>query len=424
MTYTLGSRSWKFALTCCGGFTEKCNLPMKFDELGLSPEVMKAVTKMGFTELTPIQKQTYELIREGRDLVALAETGSGKTSACGIPLAEMVDTRINDIQALILVPTRELALQYVDELTLIGKHASIEPFAIYGGFSMDIQKAKLAQGVHILVATPGRLIDHLYNSTLTLEQVRTVVLDEADEMLNMGFIEDVKFILSCIMNEYQTLLFSATMAEGVEELANSFLKDPVRIELNKEDVSPQSIIHRFRFLSGKNRLQTLKHYLEKEKPNQAIIFCNSKRTGAILYTKLKGIVKSLEYIHGGLDQPTRTSIFNRFKQGRTRVMIATDVAGRGLDFSQVSHIFNYDFPGSSENYVHRTGRTGRMGRRGLAISFVTGKDLFAAKRLFSEKGIQVAWDGKAPKLDRVGVKTVSRYSSRNSKKQHLSQEKR
>ncbi|MGW8288206.1 MAG: DEAD/DEAH box helicase [Desulfobulbales bacterium] len=382
---------------------------MKFDELGLSPEILTAVTSMGFTELTPIQKQTYELIRQGHDLMALAETGSGKTSACGIPLADMVDREINDIQALILVPTRELALQYVDELALICNSAGISAFAIYGGFPMNIQKAKLAQGVQILVATPGRLIDHLYNSTLTLEQVRYVVLDEADEMLKMGFIEDVKFILSCIMNRHQTLLFSATMADDVNKLANTFLKNPVRIELNKEDVSPQSIIHRFRFLSEKNRLQSLKHYFEKEKPHQAIIFCNSKRNGAILYSRLKEVVKSIEYIHGGLDQPTRTSIFNRFKQGKIRVMIATDVAGRGLDFSHVSHIFNYNFPDAPESYVHRTGRTGRMGREGTAISLVTGRDLIAVKRLFSEKGIQAVWDGMVPNFERINSKKNPRF---------------
>ena len=386
---------------------------MKFDELGLSPEVMKAVTEMGFTELTPIQEQTFTLIREGRDLMALAETGSGKTSACGIPLAEMVDPAISGIQALILVPTRELALQYVDEISLIGKHTGIAPFAIYGGFSMGIQKAKLDHGIHILVATPGRLIDHLYNSTLTLEKVRIVVLDEADEMLNMGFIEDVKFILSCIMNEHQTLLFSATMPAGIEELANSFLRDPVRVELNLEKVSPQSITHRFCFISDKYRLQKLQHYISEENPAQAIIFCNSKRGGALLYRKLKGVERFLEYIHGGLDQNTRTSIFNRFKQGRIRLLIATDVAGRGLDFSHVSHIFNYDFPKASENYVHRTGRTGRMGRVGVAISLVTARDLFTVKRLLKEKGIQAAWDGKVPDLGKVVSKKGPSPSGRH-----------
>ena len=371
---------------------------------------------MGFTELTPIQRQTYGPIRSGRDLVALAETGSGKTSACGIPLAEMIDTGINAIQALVLVPTRELALQYVEEISRIGQYAGIAPFAVFGGFPMNIQKAKLAHGVHILVATPGRLIDHLYNSTLTLEEVRTVVLDEADEMLKMGFIEDVRFILSCIMNEHQTLLFSATMADDIEELANSFLRDPVRIELNRDDVSPQSITHSFRFLPGKNRLQALKLYIENENPSQAIIFCNSKRNGASLYSRLKGAVKAVEYIHGGLDQSVRTSIFDRFRQGSIGVMIATDVAGRGLDFSRVSHIFNYDFPGASENYVHRTGRTGRMGREGMAISFVSGRDLFAVRRLFIEKNIPAVWDGKVPDLDSVGMKTAPGLPRRKCRK--------
>jgi ATP-dependent RNA helicase DeaD len=375
---------------------------MKFDELKLSPEVMQAVTEMGYTELTPIQEKTFGLIRNGRDLVAMAETGSGKTSACGIPLAEMVDPeKVSGIQALILVPTRELALQYVDELSLIGKHTGISSFAIYGGFSMSIQKAKLDHGVNILVATPGRLIDHLYNSTLTLEQVRIVVLDEADEMLNMGFIDDVNFILSCIMNEHQTLLFSATMAPDVEELANTFLKDPVRIELNLEVTSPQSITHRLRFITDRYRLQTLKHYLQDEHPEQAIIFCNSKRNGALLFRKMKDVVDSLEYIHGGLDQSIRTSIFNRFKQGKIQVLIATDVAGRGLDFSQVSHIINYDFPRTSEIYLHRTGRTGRMGREGVAISLVTGRDLPAVKRLIKDKGILAVWDGRVPDLQKT-----------------------
>ncbi len=386
---------------------------MRFDELGLSPGVMKAVvSEMGYTELTPIQEQTFDLIRGGRDLIALAETGSGKTSACGIPLSEMVDSRISGIQALILVPTRELALQYVDELDLIGRHTSISHFAIYGGFSMDIQKAKLEHGVQILVSTPGRLIDHLYNSTLTLEQVRYVVLDEADEMLKMGFIEDVNFILSCIMNEHQTLMFSATMAPEVEELANSLLKDPARIELNREDASPQSISHRFRFCNDKYRLQTLKHYLKEENPAQAIIFCNSRRNGALLYRKLKGMIKSLDYIHGGLDQNRRTSMFDSFKQGKIKVLIATDVAGRGLDFSRVSHIFNYDFPRETENYVHRTGRCGRMGRAGVAISLITGRDLFALKRLFKEKGIKYIWDGRIPDLKGVGLKKGSRGPGR------------
>jgi ATP-dependent RNA helicase DeaD len=377
---------------------------MQFDQLGLSPGVMQAVTEMGYTELTPIQEQTFSLISQGRDLIALAETGSGKTSACAIPLVEKIDVKNRSVQALILVPTRELALQYVDEIECIGRRAGIEPFAVYGGFSMSIQNTKLDQGVHVLVATPGRLIDHLYNSTLTLENVKTVVLDEADEMLKMDFIGDVNFILSCIMNRHQTLLFSATMPAEVEELANSLLQDPIRVELNGEKASPQSISHRFRFVSHHERLPALKRYVQEEKPGQAIIFCNSKRNGEMLYRSLKGMVDSLDYIHGGLDQDKRTSIFSRFKKGRIKIMVATDVAGRGLDFSRVSHIINYDFPGAPENYVHRTGRTGRLGREGTAISLVTGRDMSAFKRLCREKGIRAAWDGKVPDLKKYRAK--------------------
>lgn len=385
---------------------------MQFNDLALSPEILKAVTKMGYTKLTPIQEQTFSLIREGRDLIALAETGSGKTSACGIPLVEQIDLQTNGIQALVLVPTRELALQYVDELERIGKNSGISPFAVYGGFSMSIQKAKLEQGVHILVATPGRLIDHLYNSTLTLEHVHTVVLDEADEMLKMGFIEDVNFILSCIMNKHQTLLFSATMSAEVEKLTESFLKDPVRIELNGKNASPQSISHRFRFISHRERFPVLKKYFSDENPEQTIIFCNSKRNGEQLFRTLQGVVQSIDYIHGGLEQSKRTSIFSRFKKGKIKVMVATDVAGRGLDFSQVSHIFNYDFPGTAENYMHRTGRTGRMGREGTAISLVTGRDLPAVEKLFKEKSIPSNWDGKIPNLSNATEKTMKNGSPR------------
>lgn len=380
---------------------------MKFDELGLKPELMKAVTEMGFVDLTPIQEQTFALIREGRDLMALAETGSGKTSACGIPLSEMIDLQEPATQVLILVPTRELALQYVDELNLIGNQTGISSFAIYGGFSMDIQNAKLSHGVQMLVATPGRLIDHLYNSTLTLEHVRTVVLDESDEMLKMGFVEDVNFILSCILARHQTLLFSATMSKDVEKLANSLLTNPARIELNKNETSPQSITHRFCFVKNKERLQVLKKYLKEENPGQAIIFCNSKRNSEMLFHKLKSLTDSLDYIHGSIDQGKRTAIFDRFKQGKIKVMIATDVAGRGLDFSKVSHVFNYNFPKEAENYVHRTGRTGRMGREGVAISLVTDRDLFSVKRLFNEKRIQAEWDGTVPDLKRTSSKKGS-----------------
>ncbi len=371
---------------------------MKFTDLKLKPEILKALTAMGFTDLTPIQEQTFFAILDNRDIMALAETGSGKTSACGIPLVQKIEPLNRNIQSLILVPTRELALQYVSEIDNISRFLGISPFAIYGGFPMDIQKAKLQDGVHILIATPGRLIDHLYNGELSLSEVKTLVLDEADEMLNMGFIDDVKFIMSCIIADHQTLLFSATMPEDITDLATSCLHEPLTIELNRENIAPQNISHYFNFLPAGQRLPAIREYLKDETPKQAIIFCNSKRNSEKLFNQLKGGLKSLEYIHGGLDQSHRTSIFNRFKKGGIKTLLATDVAGRGLDFTRVSHVINFDFPRNAEIYTHRTGRTGRMGNAGTAMTFITDRDLPAMKRLLHDNRITPLWLGTAPDL--------------------------
>ncbi len=374
---------------------------MLFADLPLKPEIIRALNAMGYKELTPVQKKTFNHILEGRDIMAMAETGSGKTSACGIPLVQNTDPACNEIQGLILVPTRELALQYVSEIDLLCRYNNISPFAIYGGFSMGIQKAKLTAGVHILVATPGRLIDHLYNSDLTLSHVKTVVLDEADEMLDMGFIDDVKFIMSCIIGKHQTLLFSATMPADIEKLASEWLTDPEKISLNLEQVAPPSITHNFIHIRHPQRLSALKKILQKDSPGQAIIFCNSKKNSETLHRKLKEELPSVEHIHGGMDQSKRTSVFNRFKKHRIDVLIATDVAGRGLDFSHVTHVINYDFPNSIEIYTHRTGRTGRMGRTGIAISLVTDRDLPTVKRLLKENRISPVWMGDVPDLNRI-----------------------
>jgi len=253
---------------------------MLFSELNLKPGILKALDEMGYEELTPIQDKTFEPILSGRDILARAETGSGKTAACGVPLVQMIDSSVKAIQALILVPTRELALQYVEEINHIARHAGVIPFAVFGGVSMEVQKAKLSDGVHVLVATPGRLIDFLYHSTsIDLSQVRTLALDEADEMLNMGFLEDVDFILSCLIHDHQTLLFAATLPDEINRLIGTYLKNPLRVELNKEQISPQSLIHQFRFVGWRNRLDALKEYLKTERISQAIIFCNSRHHG-------------------------------------------------------------------------------------------------------------------------------------------------
>jgi ATP-dependent RNA helicase DeaD len=390
---------------------------MKFSELDLRPEILKAVSNMGYQDLTPIQEKTISHVLNGRDLLARAETGSGKTAACGIPLAQMIDPSINAIQALILVPTRELALQYVGEIDKISRFTDIAPFAMFGGFSVDIQKAKLRDGVHILVATPGRLIDFLYRiRSIDLSGVRTLVVDEADEMLKMGFIEDIDFIMSCLIHEHQTLFFAATMPEEIDRLIKTYLKEPVRVELNKEQVSPQSLAHHFQYTGRGDRLNILITYLKKEEISQGIIFCNSRHHAEKLIRELEGRFKSIGYIHGGLDQPRRTSIFERFRRNRISLMVATDVAGRGLDFSHVSHVINYDYPSCLECYTNRTGRTGRMGRAGTAMTFVTDRELKGLQSLFNTNHIDPVWHGTIPSLQAVSKQNRRRDDKKYAKK--------
>ena len=247
---------------------------MKFTDLDLKPEILAALKDIKYVDLTPVQEKTFPHILAGRDIIARAETGSGKTAACAIPLVQMVDPNIKAVQSLILVPTRELALQYVSEISGIARQINVNPFAVYGGFSMQTQTAKLDHGVDILVATPGRLIDLLYNTSLSLSEVRTFVLDEADEMLSMGFITDIEFVLSCLVHEHQSLLFSATMPKKIETLAKKYLKDPLTIYMSKTTQAPQSLKHHFLQTKPRHRLEALLDFLEKAKPKQVIIFCN------------------------------------------------------------------------------------------------------------------------------------------------------
>jgi ATP-dependent RNA helicase DeaD len=266
---------------------------------------------------------------------------------------------------------------------------------MFGGVKMAIQKIKLRHKVDILVATPGRLIDFIWNTDLDLSHVRTMVLDEADEMLNMGFIEDVDFILSCLVHEHQTLLFSATMSAEIERLAKTYLKTPIRIELNHQQRAPQSLQHHFQY-TGHNRLPALIEYLQKEDIQQSIIFCNTRHRGSQLLKDLQGTFNSLAFMHGGLDQEQRTSIFNQFRRQKIRLMIATDVAARGLDFTHVSHVINYDTPLSHDTYTHRTGRTGRMGRTGIALTLVSDRDLAQLQKLLQINDIEPMWRGRIP----------------------------
>ncbi len=369
---------------------------MKFSDLVLAPDIQQSLADMGYDDMTPIQESAIPHILEGKDLIGLAETGSGKTGACAVPLVQMVDPDLSELQALILVPTRELAQQYVSEIAKVSHHTNVAPFAMFGGFDMDIQRAKLKHGVHILVATPGRLIDFVWNNPLPLNHIRTVVLDEADEMMKMGFIENVDFIFSCMMHDHQTLLFSATMPKEVKRLAEAYQTDPVRIELNRDQVAPQSLRHCFTVIREDDRLDSLKRYLKREDIRQAILFCNSRTGSSRLLRDLRGAFDSVEIIHGGLEQPQRTSIFNRFRSMDIKLLVATDVAARGLDFDHVSHVINYEYPHTELIYTHRTGRAGRMGREGIAMTFLTRRDLGGMRRLIQTTRLEPEWLGDVP----------------------------
>ena len=380
---------------------------MKFSELYIHPQILKALTSMGYRELTPIQELTFPHILAGRDLLATAETGSGKTSACGIPLVQRIDPTLKAIQALILVPTRELALQYTEEIGRITQYLKVVPFAVYGGFDMDVQKAKLQDVVHILVATPGRLIDFLYSGRISLSDVQTFVLDEADEMLKEGFLEDIEFVFSCLIHQHQTLLFSATMPPDIARLADKYLKNPIRVRLNERQIAPQSLSHRLQLVPQEARLETLQEMMKGDAVRQAIIFCNSRLNAERLFSKLKDKHSRVDMVHGGMEQSKRSSVIRRLRNRQVRFMIATDLAGRGLDFTHVSHVINYDFPRSPVTYTHRTGRAGRMGREGTAFTLVTPRDVGAVKRLIAANGLSPEWIGGEPDRARQGPRKRS-----------------
>lgn len=386
---------------------------MKFKDICFRPEISQALEEMGFEDLSPIQEQTLLPILEGRDIVAIAETGSGKTSACGIPLSQLVDEELEEIQVLVLVPTRELAFQYVDEISAITKYTKIRPAEVVGGVSINIHRQQLNQGVHILVATPGRLIDLLHTGEIDFRHLRTLVLDEADAMLDMGFLEDVEFIISCVVVEHQTLLFSATMPGDLDHLIREHLHEPHRIELNLQDVAPRSLQHEFMYVhKASDRDPWLLRFLEDPSQyRQVLIFCNSRFKGDHLYRNIRRTIPRSDYLHGGLSQEVRSRIFAKFKSGALPVLIATDVAGRGLDFANVSHVINYDFPRDTVTYTHRTGRAGRMGKQGVAFSFVTDHDTRTAFRVIEQNHLNPIWHGDPPVPSARKPRSRSKHSS-------------
>ncbi|MGG0775199.1 ATP-dependent RNA helicase DbpA [Bacillus rugosus] len=342
-----------------------------FKNYQISHDILRALEGLGYTEPTKVQQSVIPAALERKDLVVKSQTGSGKTASFGIPLCELADWDENKPQALILTPTRELAVQVKEDITNIGRFKRIKATAVFGKSSFDKQKAELKQKSHIVVGTPGRVLDHIEKGTLPLDRLSYLIIDEADEMLNMGFIEQVEAIIKHLPVERTTMLFSATLPEDIEKLSRQYMQNPEHIEIKAAGLTTRNIEHAVIQVREENKFSLLKDVLITENPDSCIIFCRTKEHVNQLTDELDDLGYPCDKIHGGMIQEDRFDVMNEFKRGEYRYLVATDVAARGIDIENISLVINYDLPLEKESYVHRTGRTGRAGNKGKAISFVT-----------------------------------------------------
>ncbi len=346
-----------------------------FNELKIDPIIMAALGNMGFEEPTPIQEKTIPIAIKGNDLIGRAQTGTGKTAAYGIPLVDKCELNLEQVQGLVIVPTRELAMQVAEELNKIGSLKKIRSIPIYGGQEIDRQIRALKNRPQIIVGTPGRLMDHLRRRTIRLNQIKMLVLDEADEMLNMGFKEDIEEILKQAPGERQNLLFSATMPVYIQNLAREFMRSPEMVHIDPRAVTVVNTEQQYMEVPEKQKLDVLCRLLDIQNPELAIVFGRTKRRVDEIAEALSKRGYSADGIHGDLTQSQRDMVMRKFRNATIDVLVATDVAARGLDISGVTHIYNFDIPQDAEGYVHRIGRTGRAGEAGLAITFVTSREI-------------------------------------------------
>ena len=349
---------------------------ISFDDLSLPQELRRAVQDMGFEEPTPIQSLAIPAIRQGNDVIGQAHTGTGKTAAYGLPLLEKIDPGNRAVQALVLCPTRELAIQVAEELTQLSRHRrGIVILPVYGGQSMDRQLTALRKGVQVVIATPGRLLDHLRRRTVALDRVRFVVLDEGDVMLDMGFIDDIEAILRETPRDRQTVLFSATVPEEIGDLVNRYLRNPRTIRVVHEHLTVPGIEQRYFLVGEQEKLEVLTRLLEEHDPKQSLIFCNTKRRTDALVRRLRARGFPSEKLNGDMTQGQRERVMGKFRQGEISVLVATDVAARGIDVEGIDAVFNYDVPNDPEYYVHRIGRTARAGRGGSSFTLVSPQEM-------------------------------------------------
>jgi len=341
-----------------------------FKDLPLSREVMRGIEALGFTSLFPIQAEAIMPLLEGKDVIGQAKTGTGKTAAFGIPMIERLNPKDTCVQGLVLVPTRELAIQVADHISRLGKYAGFGVLAVYGGASIQEQIHTLRRGVQIVVGTPGRVIDHLKRGTLSLASVQMVTLDEADRMLDMGFIDDIRYILSRVPMNRQTSLFSATIDQTVMSVCNRYMRNPEEILVSKDEIALTQMKQYYMLVNQYDKYETLCDILDKNHIGRAIIFCRTRTEVSKLADKLGRRGYDAKALHAGFSQPQRDNVVNAFRKGTLKLLVATDVAARGLDIEGVTHIINYDIPLEANVYFHRIGRTARKGLEGTAISLV------------------------------------------------------
>lgn len=354
-------------------FRKKKNV--KFNEFNLSADLLAEIEKAGFVEASPIQEQTIPLALEGKDVIGQAQTGTGKTAAFGLPTLEKIRTEEATIQALVIAPTRELAVQSQEELFRFGRSKGVKVRSVYGGSSIEKQIKALKSGAHIVVGTPGRLLDLIKRKALKLQDIETLILDEADEMLNMGFLEDIEAIISRVPENRQTLLFSATMPDAIKRIGVQFMKEPEHVKIAAKELTTELVDQYYIRVKEQEKFDTMTRLMDVEQPELAIVFGRTKRRVDELTRGLKIRGFRAEGIHGDLDQNKRLRVLRDFKNGNLDVLVATDVAARGLDISGVTHVYNYDIPQDPESYVHRIGRTGRAGKSGQSITFVAPNEM-------------------------------------------------
>lgn len=349
---------------------------IKFEDLPISDDIKRAVIEMGFEEPSPIQSQSIPVILSGKDVIGQAQTGTGKTAAFSIPILEMVNPEEKNLQAVVLCPTRELAIQVSTEIRKIGKYMhGIKSLPVYGGQPIERQIKALKGGVQIVIGTPGRVIDHINRKTLKMDNVKMVILDEADEMLDMGFREDIEMILSKTPEERQTTFFSATMPKGILDLTKKYQKNPEHIKVVRKELTVPNIKQYYIETRSANKLEVLSRLIDVYNPKLSVVFTNTKKGADELVSDLQARGYFADALHGDLKQTQRDIVMDKFRNGTIDILVATDVAARGIDVDDVEAVFNYDLPQDEEYYVHRIGRTGRAGRNGISFSFVFGKEM-------------------------------------------------